>query len=270
MGCCSQEIIDAIDNFYKLKNKYEIRINKEKEKIRKNDLLSKKEKIIEYNKIKKKCIKCGKQGGSIFLIKNEGNERKYIAKCNASEKCKLDIEIILGSYDRMDNIIPMLKEYEDNIKWNITKLKLDLLFSYESEEKTLQMFNENKKELDETIAMNRKILTDFLMITDNYIKNQNINQNNIEIYNNIKLLKQHVKLYEETDDIEHIKEALQIYRSRIIPISERNLNMKYNYVGIENHPFDDDIYILRQDKYITSDIEININDVQDKIIKNNY
>jgi hypothetical protein len=270
MVCCNQEVLDSIDNFYKLKNKYEKKIKNDKDKIASNDLLTKKEKRIEYNKIKRKCIKCGKVGGSIFLIINDNNVRKFIAKCNAVEKCKLDIEIILGSYERMDNIVNMLEDYGDNIKWNIIKIKLDLLFNYITEETAIEQFNENRKELDETIEMNRKILTDLLMVTNNYIKEQNIYQNNMEIYNNIKLLKQHIKQYQENGNIEHIKEALQIYQSRIIPISIRNQNMKYSNISIENHQMNDNVFVLKQDKYKVSEIEISINNVKDEIVKNNY
>lgn len=270
MVCCDQEILDAIDNFYKLKNKYENKLKKDKEKIANNDLLTKKEKRIEYEKIKKKCVRCGKFGGSIFMVINDNGIRKLIAKCNASTKCKLDIEIILGSYERMDIVNYMLNNYSDNIKWEIIKIKLDVLFNYISEDIAIEKFTENKKELDSTIDINRKILTDLLMITNNYIKEQNINQNNIDIYNNIKLLKGHIKEYQETKNIDHLKEAIQIYQSRIIPISTRNQNMKYSNISIENHPMNDNIFILKQDKYKISDIEVIITDTQDKIIKNNY
>lgn len=271
MVCCNQEILDAINNFYKLKNKYETTIKRNKEKILKNDLLTKKEKRIEYQKTKKKCVVCGKVGGgTIFIVKNENNARKFIAMCNANIKCKFDIEIILGNYEKMDVIIEKLNEYEDSIKWNIIKIKLDILFNYITEDNAITLFNENKKELDETIVMNRKILTDFLMITNNYIKEKNIQQNNIELYNNVKILRDHIKQYEETSNIDHLKEAIRIYQSRIIPISLRNQNIKYGNINIENHPMDDNIFILKQDKYKVSEIEININNVEDKIVKNNY
>lgn len=270
MVCCNQEVLDAIDNFYKLKNKYEDKLKTNKEKIANNDILTKKEKRIEYEKIKKKCVKCGKEGGSIFIVKNYDGIRKLIAKCNAENKCKLDIEINLGMYERMDTVFNMLNDYGDNIKSEIIKIKLDVLFNYIKEDVAISKFNENKKELDSTITMNRKILTDLLMITNNYIKEQNINQNNVDIYNNIKLLKGYVNQYEETGNIEHIKEAIQLYQSRIIPISNRNQNMKYSNVVIESHPMNDNIFILKQDKYKISEIEISINDIEDKIIKNNY
>lgn len=271
MVCCNQEILDAIDNFYKLKAKYEKKIQEYKEKIAKNDLLTKKEKKIEYEKIKKRCVKCGKIGGSIFLIKNENGVRKFIATCNSTtNKCNLDIEIILGNYEKMDKIINTLNEYADNIKSQIINIKLNILFNYITEEEAIKLFDENKKELDSTIQMNRKLLTDYLMITNNYVKEKNIHNNDIEIYNNIKLFKGHIKQYKETNNVEHLKEALQIYQSRIIPITERNQNMKYGNIDIENHPLNEYIFILKQDKYKISDIEIIINDIEDKIVKNNY
>lgn len=271
MSCCDQTILDAIDNFYKLKSKYELKIKKDKEKIYNNDLLTKKEKKIEYSKIKRKCVKCGKEGGTIFQIKNINNKRTFKAICNSIEtKCKLDIEIILGTYETRDNILSILGDYIDNIKTEITKIKLDILFDYISEEKAIELFNENKKELDESTEMFRKILTDFLVITDNYIKNQNIKKNNLDLYENIQSIKNHVKLFNETNNIDHLKESIQIYQSRIIPISNRNQNMKYSNVDIEEHPKNDNIFILKQDEYTIYDLEMNIGNNNANIIKNNY
>lgn len=272
MVCCDQSILDELDRFYKLKNKYEYTIRIAKAKIARNDLLTKKEKRVEFNKLKIKCVNCKKPGGTIFLIKNNEDEgRKYIAKCNAVTKCNLDVEIILGKYEKLDYILNNLEDYADNIKWNIIKIKLDLLFNYITEENAIEQFNENRSELELTTRDNRELLTKLLMITNNYVKEQNINQNNIEIYNNIKLLKQHIKMYEETDDIEHVKEALHIYQSRILPITTRNQNMKYSNISVESHPIKDNVFVLKEDKYKISDIEYNmLKTVEEKIVKNNY
>ena len=58
---------DALNNYYKLKNEYEKKYNAKKSKILNNDLLTLKDKKREINNLKKKCINCGRDGGSIFF-----------------------------------------------------------------------------------------------------------------------------------------------------------------------------------------------------------
>ena len=62
----SKELLDAIDDYYKLKHKYEKKNTEDKLKIIKNPMLSTKEKIQAFQKVKKLCIKCKQSGGTIF------------------------------------------------------------------------------------------------------------------------------------------------------------------------------------------------------------
>ena len=91
----------AFNDFFKLKHLYEEKINKAKNIIIKNKNLNAQEKREKFKSLKKKCINCGKEGGTTFKIYDNILE----AKCNASTPCNLHIKLqraktkLLNNYD---------------------------------------------------------------------------------------------------------------------------------------------------------------------------
>ena len=91
----STKFNEALNRYYILKSKYELTINKEVVKLIKNKILTKTAKQEKFKQLKKKCIICGKEGGTIF--NQEGNI--LIAKCgNLVNPCKLDIQLQKAKY----------------------------------------------------------------------------------------------------------------------------------------------------------------------------
>lgn len=123
------DVDEAINQYYILKNEYSKTLNNKD----------------------KKCINCKKPGGTTFTSK----DGILKATCNSNtEKCKLNIEINRGKIIRLDNYIEKLILIIDEIKNNISKLKLDLLFGYKENEQTIEEFNILKKKL----AKNEKMM----------------------------------------------------------------------------------------------------------------
>ena len=90
---------EALNEYFKLKLKYEDEITKEKKKLINNISLSKKEKRTEFLKFKPKCINCKKPGGTIFQTvffqstDTEDSNREYRARCGiVADPCNLDIK----------------------------------------------------------------------------------------------------------------------------------------------------------------------------------
>lgn len=124
----------ALDNYYYLKAKYE--------KPKKN--------VTEI--LEKKCVKCGKKGGTEFLRKVEKGEKErkevyLIAKCKADNPCKLDINIKLSNYKLYETLVKSIKSQMEEIKGNIIKLKLDLLFQLKDEDYVVNKFEQLKNKL---------------------------------------------------------------------------------------------------------------------------
>ena len=57
---------EAIHNYYKLKQKYEMAIKKQKHKILTNPTLNAEQKKQKVLQIKKKCVNCNGVGGTVF------------------------------------------------------------------------------------------------------------------------------------------------------------------------------------------------------------
>jgi len=114
------DVKESLNEYFKLKQKYESVIAANKKKIINNSTLSNREKRIEYMKLKPKCINCKRPGGTIFKINlfsedhNNESYREYNATCGIiADPCGLKIKIQYGKTDLLTDI---LKNIEDEIK----------------------------------------------------------------------------------------------------------------------------------------------------------
>ena len=261
-----QDIInkEAISNYYKLKFQYESKIQDFKRKILGNTSLTKKEKRSRFSKFVFKCINCKRNGGSIFSNKN----RTLKAVCGASPPCKLNIEIEHGEYTSRENAVKILSENFEKLKTSIIRTKLDLLFNYIDESSAVKNFEEKKKELNEAGEMYRFFLTDTLLITDNPSKFNNIETATSRFYLYIQELQILMKDFNTEQNEELINDAVELYKSKILPTADRIRNLKYAYNAVE-YDEKNNTYHLIQNPYTIVQLEKNIGQTI-KIIKNNY
>ena len=247
---------DALSNYYKLKNEYEKKYNAKKTKILNNDLLSLKDKKREINNLKKKCINCGKDGGTLFNFK-DGN---LIALCgNYSKPCNLNISIKKSKVLNMKELLPNLENEIEEIKVNIIKVKLDFLFNFNNQEISLQLFEKYKKDL-ENINMNyNDLFLKYLSIVNNDEKNTKINDNLLIQNNLINKLKLLNKEYSKSNSVFLINEIVEIYINELSKLNEVLLNLKYDFnkiEKIETSMKQEQIFKLFQEKNKIKDFEI--------------
>ena len=62
------DVKESLNEYFKLKQKYEAEIAANKKRIINNPTLSNREKRSEFMKLKPKCINCKRPGGSIFKV----------------------------------------------------------------------------------------------------------------------------------------------------------------------------------------------------------
>ena len=62
----NESVENNINEYYRLKSKYNNDNDKNKKKILNNKMLSIKEKKAEFKQLKPKCVNCGKPGGTTF------------------------------------------------------------------------------------------------------------------------------------------------------------------------------------------------------------
>ena len=252
----------ALGEYYKLKRQYDNQIEKEVIKLRKNTSLTNNEKHEKFKQLKKKCINCGKVGGTIF--KQDGN--LLLAKCGHTEKpCKLDIQLQRATYANINDQITELNNKISTNKIETINSKLDFLFGYTSESTTLENFNKLKKEIKDEIKKYQKINELYLDIVSNLTKMKEIKVKNNNLFILIKNFKDLIKNYEESGEFSYLKDAIELYVGTIEETVKNIRNLKYVYNGIEFNE-NDNTHHLIQESYIQEQLQIIINDTHNKIL----
>lgn len=256
----------AINDYYKLKTKYESDIHKIKRKLINNQSLSWKERKSEFQKFKPKCVNCNKPGGTIFASKyNKDGFRELTAMCgNKIEPCKLDISINSGKYDLIPNV---LREYEKDVrdaKTEIITNKNELLFGYKKAETVLERFNELKDFLSDATSLLEMYLDLYYNITDNKEVKQNLKEMIEKSYDDMASIKQSVVNYNTTNSTQYINGAVELYVNSLKPALDAILKLKYkeNMVWYDEN---NNTYHLLQYKYGIKNVEIDVGNHEAKV-----
>jgi hypothetical protein len=253
----SPELLNAIDDYYKLKHKYEKKYMEDKLKIIKNPMLSTKEKIQSFQQMKKLCIKCKQSGGTIFT--NKDNKLKAVCGHQVNP-CKLNIDIDKGLYKTSVDLAIMLNEIIDEERSNIIKIKLDFLFGYISEETAIAEFNKLKSNLAKSDESLKNVETKYLDIVDNKERKAILETTNIELHQNILEVKELYKNFQSTKNVAFIKTMVELYISNILENAKTIRNLKYYFNDIEKVSTDtDETIFLIQKAYTIEQLEIALN-----------
>lgn len=254
------EVLDAVDEYYKLKAKYDKSRENEIKKYISDEDLTKRQKREKFSRFKPKCVNCNRVGGTIFSNK----KRVLKAVCNVSPPCKLDIEIQLGEYETKYNAIQSYKNFRDEDQLNIIKTKLNLLFNFATEQETIAKFEELKEAFLDINKIYNSLLVDYLSIVENPTRQMNLNDGIISLYENVEELKKIYDEYKKDSKPEYIRDMVELYINKIQPNAERNRNLRYSYNSIDQ---EDNVIHLVQKPYTIDQIEINLGE-KEKIVKN--
>lgn len=254
------EVLDAVDEYYKLKAKYDKSRENEIKKYISDEDLTKRQKREKFSRFKPKCVNCNRVGGTAFSNK----KRVLKAVCNVSPPCKLDIEIQLGQYETKYNALQSYKNFRDEDQLNIIKTKLNLLFNFATEQETIAKFEELKETFVDINKIYNSLLVDYLSIVENPTRQMNLNDGIISLHENIEELKKIYEEYKKDSKPEYIRDMVELYINKIQPNAERNRNLKYSYNSIDQ---EEDVIHLVQKPYTLDQIEINLGE-KEKIVKN--
>ena len=252
-----------INEYYKLKSKYDIQNQKNKQKILNNRLLSIKEKKAEFKQLKPKCVNCGKPGGTTFasVFNKEGESyetfRELRAFCNAVEPCGLNINIAVGHFE---NINTMLREIDDEIydyKREIINDKNKLLFGLITTQQALDNFEIYKESINDFTSLLEKYLQVYIQITDNPETKEKMREELEKSYLQIQEIKHSIANFNTTNDIQFVRDAVNIYITNLKPTLSELLKLKYkeNLIWYNEN---NNTYHLIQNKYSIKDMEINL------------
>lgn len=260
-----KNVEDAMEYYYKLKNKYDNKVLKAKKDIIKNKSLDKTTKIEMLSNIQPGCVNCKHKGKMLFLQK----DNQLIAKCQATKNdnslgCNLDIIIDRGDFEQINNFSKYIEEEINGFRENIIKTKLDLLFGYVNEEQALALFTEQKNEYN-VIDEQR---TD-LIININKIMGKDKKQPIADLQKNILIIIDNIR---KSVSDNNLSEAVSIYINDLMPLLKELRELKYvvNKIvcndGTEaNKGCNNDTFHLIQDPFTYKELQYNFK--EPKVIK---
>ena len=144
----NQDYINKLEEYYKLKSKYDNDKNEILKRIRKkvnNRELDLQKGNEEYrNRISNiTCYgKCKRKVGMFFCDDSIGAKRKLIARCGDTSNPCFNIEISKCSIKTQQEFVDYWKNEAQKDKLNIVRIKLDVLFNYLTNEDIDKEFNE--------------------------------------------------------------------------------------------------------------------------------
>ena len=264
---------EALNEYFKMKMKYESQINANKKKIMNNPTLSKREKRSEFLKLKPKCINCKRPGGTKFqVLFHEENiaedkydsRREYKAECGlVADPCPLNINIEVNKVELLPEILNSMEKEIKTIKNKIINDKNKLLFGYLTTEEALKNFEEDEMGITLYTEYYEKYLEAYNKLVDNHEEKDDLNKTITESYIFIDQIKECIKKSKDLEDKQFITDAVQIYTTSLMPVLNKIRRLKYN----ENmvwHDEDTNTCKLIQNKYNISNMSYS--NLEDKVI----
>jgi len=230
--------IEAINEFYKLKEKYESVYYEKYVKPIVTSNKSKREKRVEYSKLPKhECINCKRHVNTIFKVSTNHNEllKTFLVKCgDFTEPCPLDIQINYAFRDQIDTLIRDGLQQIESIKLQVIKEKNNALF-----------FNQDVVSIFDKITQQLKSETEFtgFIIETNVLRNNNPEKSDllkktIDEFGKgfIIPFKQMIKEYMDTSNELILNQATTFYINEMIPKLKEIQVLKYkvNIVEFDN------------------------------------
>ena len=257
----NEKYINLINDYYKLKDKYDSEIQTNKVKIRRRKDISNKEKFNLFNSIKPKCVNCGNAVGSVFMVVNDETnlDRRLIAKCgDKTNPCNLNINIQVGICESLIDNIKNVENIIEETKIEIIKEKNNLLFGYITSEKALMRFEELKKSISEFTSSLELLLDEYSKKKLNESKQKQINEVKLDTYNMINEIKKQMEDFNISKKTIFTKNSINIYMNELVPKLKQLMALTY---GVHRVELENNKYYLIQNTNSIADFEVFYGDV---------
>lgn len=249
---------EKLNEYFKLKSKYESQFDKEKKKIVNSKNMSWKEKRSLFKEFKPKCIVCKRPVGNIFTIikEPEQHSRTFKATCgDLVSPCGFNYIIKVDDCSLYTEDINMLEEEIKNIKDKIIKYKNGQLFGYIDNDVVIEEFDKMKEILNDSSTLLEHNLTEYNKIVDNKTKNETISKLKMDIYNNyINNIKISMNEFDKTNDVQFVRDVVDIYVNTLTPKLKELSDLEFSKSFVEFNS-DTNTYHLIQKKTDISNLE---------------
>jgi hypothetical protein len=264
---------EALNEYFRLKEKFENQINVYKKKIINNQTLSKKEKRAEYLKLMPKCVNCKRPSrkGTIFSSNfhpsDDKREAYRVVKAicgDLADPCNLHIEINIGQKDPLDKLINTIRNEITETKYKIIDDKNKLLFGLITTETALENFEYNKDYINDLTSIYEGYLDSLNDEVDNRDKKIELEETLVQSYEYINKIKDCIIKMNENNDTQYAVDAATIYHTTLQPLLNKIRQLKYRENFVYNN---DNTCNLIQRKNTIDDILVT--SYQDKIVSYN-
>jgi hypothetical protein len=227
--------IEAINEFYRLKDKYENEYYEKYVKPILKNKKSKREKRVEYSRLPKhECINCKRNVGTIFSITlNDDYFRQFISKCgDLSEPCPLDIQINYSFRNQIKKQIYNGMIEIEQIKLEIIKQKNSALFF--DNKNIVSVFEKLTSKLKNATETTGSAIETDILKNDNPEKYALLNRTIDEFGKGFILpFKQMIQDYKNNNDELKINQAIKFYVDEMLPKLKEIQSLKYDVNLIE-------------------------------------
>ena len=259
--------IEAINEFYRLKDKYETSYFEKYVKAIVNSKKTKREKRVDFSRLPKhECINCKRNVGTVFTIKYYKPDfvRQFIAKCGDFQNpCPLDIQI---NYALREPFSKYIKTEVDNIevlKLEIIKEKNNALFFKKD---VLKSFEDITSELTSESEIAGIAIETNILKNDNPEKRVLLRQTIDEFGKGFIIpFKQMVQEFNDTNNELILNQAVNFYINEMMPKLKDIQELKYAVNFVEYEP-KDHLYRLIQFANSLESYEYCFKD-DDKVVK---
>lgn len=249
------EFMEKLNEYYKLKNKYDTKKQSQINTLLKDDKMTMKQKQEKFIKLKSNCINCSRNVGTVF----NNTDGILTAVCGSKlSPCKLNIKLNRGKFLSLEGLIDTFQNGVNEGKEEIIATKMDLLFGYEQEAATLTKFTQLKEELTEDLETVMEYKAEFIAIVSNLDNKTEMNTKMTIYYNKMSLIKSTIEEFNETGQIQLIKDMVYTYQTELIPLLNELRDLKYPYMAME-HNNDTDTHTLVKKVFTLQDLVISFN-----------
>jgi hypothetical protein len=251
------DLLEALNEYYKLKHEYDTKTQAKVNKILKDDTLKNmKQKQERFQRGKIPCISCKRNVGTIFSNKNG----ILSAICgDVNKPCNLDIKINRGKYVPLEHLIDVFDHGVIENKLEIIKLKLDLLFNFKSESIVIDTFKKLKDEIMADLETLSTTKTTYINNLTNLENKRELSAKMAVFYNKLNIIKSSFREYNDTGNSQLIKDVVSIYRNELQPVLLDIRNLKYKYQAVEFDNRDGTYHLIRK-PYLTNDMMSSLED----------
>lgn len=236
--------VEALHEYFKLKNKYMDKLRELKHKTFKN-APNKRAAQQRISLIKMPCIKCKRKVGTIFQTK----DNRHIAICGDKvAPCSLNIQLFNGGDNiHILNLLNDLKITVDELKGSIIQHRLDTLFSYISEEESLKIYQNELNEFNDVSIIHKEYLDMYNDLYNNENTKALILKKNQNIFHIIErnrdILKEYANITNETTKRELIQNVVHTQIEQLIPETRNVSLLKYGIQEIITEELKPNVFI---------------------------